>query len=119
MTKFSLAMGVGRREPMSSIGGFAEAIERYGFHRIWVQDNPLMTKDAYMTLTVVALNTTTLSLAPGVSNTLIRHVSVIVNSIATLDQLSEGRAVLGVGMGGRHARGGDSVIVRCDDGRPS
>ncbi len=100
MTKFSLAMGVGRREPMSRIGEFARAAEEYGFHGIWVQDNPLMTKDAYMALTVAALNTSRLFLAPGVSNTLLRHVSVIVNSIATLDQISDGRAVLGVGMGG-------------------
>ncbi|MFQ5814471.1 MAG: LLM class flavin-dependent oxidoreductase [Anaerolineae bacterium] len=93
-------MGVGRREPLPRVGEIARVVEDYGFSAFFIQDNPLMTKDPYMALTVAALNTSRLRLGPAVSNPLIRHPSVIANSIFTLDHLSEGRAVLGFGSGG-------------------
>lgn len=100
MTDFSVAIGVGRREPLQRIGELAKAIEGYGFKALYVQDNPLSTKDAFMALTVAALNTDKIILGPGVSNPLVRHLSVIANSMMTLDQVSEGRALLGFGSGG-------------------
>ncbi|MPZ23462.1 MAG: LLM class flavin-dependent oxidoreductase [Dehalococcoidia bacterium] len=100
MTKFNIAMGVGRREPLSRIADLARQMEEHGFYSLWLQDNPLMTKDAYMALAVASLETTKLRLGPGVSNTIVRHPSVIANAIATLDQVSGGRAVLGLGGGG-------------------
>ena len=100
MTEFNIAMGVGRREPLARIGEIAAVVEDLGFSRLWIQDNPLTTKDPYIALTVAALNTNRITLGPGVSNPLIRHPSVIVNSVFSLDQLSEGRAVLGIGNGG-------------------
>ncbi len=100
MTKFSIALGVGPREPMQRVGEIAQIMERERFHALWVQDNPLSTKDAYVALTVAALSTQRLVLAPGVSNTVTRHPSVIVNSICSLDSLAEGRVILGIGSGG-------------------
>lgn len=100
MTQFNIAMGVGRREPLTRVGEIAAVVEDLGFSRLWIQDNPLTTKDPYIALTVAALNTNRITLGPGVSNPLIRHPSVIVNSVFSLDQLSEGRAVLGIGNGG-------------------
>ena len=100
MTKFSIALGVGPREPMSRVGTIAKFMEENGFHAMWVQDNPLTTKDAYIALTVAALSTERLVLAPGVTNTVIRHPSVIVNSVSSLDNLVPGRTILGIGGGG-------------------
>lgn len=100
MTRFSIALGVGPREPMQRVGEIARIMEGSGFHALWVQDNPLSTKDAYIALAVAALSTKRLFLAPGVSNTVTRHPSVIVNSICSLESLAEGRVILGVGSGG-------------------
>lgn len=119
MTKFSLALGVGRREPVSRVIEVARLAEALGFHGLWLQDNPLMTKDAYMVLALIAANTSRLTLAPGVTSPAVRHVSVVVNSIATLDQISDGRAVLGVGMGGPALLRPLGVPGRVDDFRES
>ena len=100
MTEFNIAMGVGRREPFSRIADIAKSVEDLGFGGLWLQDNPLTTKDPYFGLAVAALNTKKLILGPSVSSPIIRHPAVIVNSICSLDQLSEGRAVLGLGNGG-------------------
>jgi len=100
VTNFSIALGVGPREPMIRVGTIAKFMEENGFHAMWVQDNPLTTKDAYIALTVAALSTERLVLAPGVTNTVIRHPSVIVNSVSSLDNLVPGRTILGIGGGG-------------------
>jgi 5,10-methylenetetrahydromethanopterin reductase len=100
VTEFHIAMGVGRREPFQKVAELARAAEELGFAAIWLQDNPLTTKDPYVGLAVAAQATSRIALGPAVSNPLIRHHTVIVNSIASLDQLSEGRAVLGLGNGG-------------------
>ena len=77
----------------------AKAAEDYGFHAFWVWDVSLYAKDAYIALTLAAVNTEKIILGPGVSNPLTRHLSITANAIATLDDLSEGRAVLGFGRG--------------------
>lgn len=100
MTDFHIAMGIGRREPFGRVADLARAAEDLGFAAFWLQDNPLTTKDPYIGLAVAAQNTSRIALGPAVSNPLIRHHTVIVNSIASLDQLSEGRALLGLGNGG-------------------
>lgn len=100
MTEFHIAMGVGRREPFQRVADLAGQAENLGFAGFWLQDNPLTTKDPYVGLAVAAQRTSKIALGPAVSNPLIRHHTVIVNSIASLDQLSEGRAVLGIGNGG-------------------
>lgn len=100
MTEFHIAMGVGRREPFERVADLARTAEDLGFAAFWLQDNPLTTKDPYIGLAVAAQNTSRIALGPAVSNPLIRHHTVIVNSIASLDQLSQGRALLGLGNGG-------------------
>lgn len=100
MTTYGIAMGVGRREPFQRVGDLARQIEEYGFSNLWIQDNPLTTKDAYIALAVSALQTSRLLLGPSVSNPFIRHHSVTANAIYSLDHLSDGRAILGLGNGG-------------------
>ena len=100
MTEFHIAMGIGRREPFERVADLAKTAEDLGFHGFWLQDNPLTTKDPYIGLAIAAQKTSRIALGPAVSNPLIRHHTVIVNSIASLDQISEGRAILGLGNGG-------------------
>lgn len=100
MPEYNIAMGVGRREPLPRVGEIAKSVEDYGFKSLYIQDNPLTTKDSYMALTVAALNTERLLLGPGVSNPIVRHLAQIANGMFTLDHVSSGRAILGFGMGG-------------------
>lgn len=58
------------------------------------------TTDIYVALTAVACNTRRIRLGPGVTHPFTRHPVVTAVSVASLDQLSGGRAFLGIGAGG-------------------
>lgn len=98
--KFGVAGGVSKRESLDSVADFAAEAESLGFNSIWLQDNPLTTRDPYMALGVVARRTDRILLGPGVSTPATRHPAVIANSIITLNDESNGRAFLGLGSGG-------------------
>ena len=98
-TRFGIITWADPRDPVSEIGVVAREAEALGFSTLWVWDTTIYTKDAYVALAIAAQATTEIKLGPGVSNPLTRHISVIANGIATLDDLSNGRVVLGVGRG--------------------
>ncbi len=98
-TRFGIITWADPQAPVSEIGVVARDAQAMGFSTLWVWDTPIYTKDAYVALAVAAQATEKIRLGPGVSNPLTRHISVITNGIATLDDLSEGRAVLGMGRG--------------------
>ncbi|HXE89962.1 MAG TPA: LLM class flavin-dependent oxidoreductase [Terriglobales bacterium] len=75
------------------------AAEAVGFDGVWVADSQSIFRDAFVTLALGALRTERLMLATGVTNPVTRHPAAIASSIATIDELSGGRAVLGIGTG--------------------
>lgn len=84
-----------------AIGRLAEDL---GLAGVWVADSHSIMRDAYALLNVLAVQTRRIKLASGVSPTGTRHPAVLANSWATLDELSGGRAVLGIGTG-------DSAVI--------
>ena len=100
MPKFGVITSLDPQQPVDKIIEFAQTAERYGFDTLWVWDT-WYTQDAYIALTLAALNTKRIKLAPGVAATPVRHQAMLVNTIATLDNLSGGRAIVGVGSGGQ------------------
>jgi len=82
----------------------AQLAERHGFSSFWLPDSPMLFADVYMALTVVATSTARMQLGPCVTSPGTRHPSVTANAIVTLDEISEGRAVLGFGRGDSAAR---------------
>jgi 5,10-methylenetetrahydromethanopterin reductase len=92
-------IGVLPNRPVAEIAEIAAEAERLGFGGIWVADSQSIFRDAYQALAVAATRTTRLQLATGVTNPVTRHLAVIASSIATLAELSGGRAVLGIGVG--------------------
>jgi 5,10-methylenetetrahydromethanopterin reductase len=99
MTTFGLSMGVSSREPMRRIGSLAERADHHGFDALWVIDSHLVMGDVYAGLAVAAMSTSKLRLGTGVTNPLTRHITVTANAIASIDDLSDGRAILGIGSG--------------------
>ena len=77
--------------------------EELGYSTVWVTDDRLQ-KDVFGVLAAIALSTSKLRLGPGVTNPYSRHPALIATAIATLDELSGGRAVLGLGAGGTNHR---------------
>jgi 5,10-methylenetetrahydromethanopterin reductase len=99
MPGFGLSFGVSAREPLRRIGEVARTAEEQGFDAAWVIDSQVAMKDVHVALTVAALATSTIELGTGVTNPLTRHITVTANAIAAVDEVSGGRALLGLGSG--------------------
>lgn len=99
MTAFDVSVGISPRQSFESWAAFAAELEREGVRRIWVIDSQLAMKDVYAGLMVAALNTSRIGLGTGVTNAVTRHPTVTANAFAALDEISHGRAILGLGAG--------------------
>lgn len=73
--------------------------EELGYAGVWIADSHSIMRDAYALLAVLATQTRHLKLATGVTITGTRHPAVLANSWASLQELSGGRAILGIGIG--------------------
>jgi 5,10-methylenetetrahydromethanopterin reductase len=73
--------------------------EELGYAGLWVADSHSVMRDCYAILAVLATQTRSLQLATGVTHTVTRHPAVLANSWATLQELSGGRAICGIGVG--------------------
>ena len=77
----------------------AQAAERYGYDMIGVADTPGNAMDPWVSATLIAEHTARPKVALCVTNLLSRHPAATAAAIASLDQVSGGRAVLGLGAG--------------------
>ena len=73
--------------------------EEMGFDYVGVADSQSLARELYVTLSVVAASTERVMLGPTVSNPLTRHPAVAASAIASINELSKGRAFLGLGSG--------------------
>ncbi|MGH2615832.1 MAG: LLM class flavin-dependent oxidoreductase, partial [Thermomicrobiales bacterium] len=76
----------------------ARAADAGGIDAIWVSEDP-EGWDAFATLGAIAAVTQSAALGTSVTSPYPRHPNLLAASVATLDQLSGGRAVLGLGRG--------------------
>lgn len=81
----------------------ARTCEQAGYGKFWYTDIPFC-RDCYVVLAVAAHATTDIMIGPGVTNPFSRHPAVTAAAIATLDEVSGGRALLGLGAGGSGLR---------------
>ncbi len=76
----------------------ARLVERSGFEQIWVCDH-YHNRYIYPVLTQLALETSRVKLGPGVTNPYLVHPTVTAAAVATLNEISGGRALLGISAG--------------------
>lgn len=86
--------------PIDELVALGVLAEELGYQRCWVYDEGLATRDVYITLAAIAASTTRLQLGTGITNPYTRHPATTAASIASLDEMSGGRAFLGIGAGG-------------------
>ena len=77
----------------------AERADRYGYAMIGIADTPGNAMDPWVSATIVARACRRARIALCVTNLLTRHPAVTAAAIASLDQVANGRAVLGLGAG--------------------
>jgi 5,10-methylenetetrahydromethanopterin reductase len=86
-------------ESLSLFGALCGEAEANGFDWLGVADSQSVFRELYVALTLAALHTRTIRLGPLVTNPLTRHLVVTASAISSVDELSNGRAVLGLGSG--------------------
>jgi 5,10-methylenetetrahydromethanopterin reductase len=74
--------------------------EKAGFEVAWTGDTQLLTPDVYATIALCANATSKILLATGVTNSVTRDLTVTAGSILSVQQYSNGRCLLGIGVGG-------------------
>lgn len=74
--------------------------EAAGADSVWVAEGPV-ARDAFVALSSIATATERVTLGTGVVNPFTRHPAQLAASFASLDELSGGRAVCGLGIGAR------------------
>jgi len=90
-----LLMGDLSAEDLASL---ARQLEDWGYDYIWLADERFF-REIYSCLTLCALNTKKIQIGVCVTDPYSRHPALTAMAIATLDEISEGRAVLGIGAG--------------------
>ena len=86
-------------EPADRVADFIARAERGGFDYAWVPDSQLLNREVWVSLGVAATRTTRIVLGTNVTNPLTRHATVTASAAATLDELTGGRFILGIGTG--------------------
>jgi alkanesulfonate monooxygenase SsuD/methylene tetrahydromethanopterin reductase-like flavin-dependent oxidoreductase (luciferase family) len=93
--------------PGVSAGALVDAVvaaEALGLDEVWIADEGV-SRDPVPVLAAAAIRTSRVRLATGITSPVLRHPGAIAASIATVDELSGGRAVLGLGVGGHLSLG--------------
>ena len=84
---------------LEDVANGARLAEEMGFDYVGIADSQSLARELYITLSVVAMSTERVMLGPTVSNPLTRHPAVVASAVASLNELSKGRAFLGIGTG--------------------
>ncbi len=77
---------------------YVKLAEDSGFEYTWITDH-YNNRNVYSMLTILALKTSSIKFGPGVTNPYHISPAVTASAIATINELSNGRAVLGIGAG--------------------
>jgi 5,10-methylenetetrahydromethanopterin reductase len=84
--------------PAGRLSTLAQLAEGLGYDYLWLADERFF-REVYASLTLCALRTQRIALGPCVTDPYSRHPALTAMAIATLDEISGGRAVLGLGAG--------------------
>lgn len=99
MTSLGISLGWSAREELDRIVDLVAAAELGGVEACWVIDSQLAMRDAFTLLAVLARETPSIMLGPGVTNLLTRHETVIAATLGSLAAIAPGRIIAGIGAG--------------------
>ncbi len=84
---------------------FKEAVDRakraeaLGFEAVFFADSQMGNVDPYQAMALCAVNTKSIRLGTAVTNMVYRDPTITASSFATLNEISQGRAIVGMGTG--------------------
>ncbi|HEY0453305.1 LLM class flavin-dependent oxidoreductase [Actinophytocola sp.] len=86
-------------DDLAAFPGWVRTVDECGFDVIGLTDSPALYPETYVTGVLAAQNTSRVRFGPRVTNPLTRHPIVAASAIGSLDVLSGGRALFGIGAG--------------------
>ncbi|WP_284007206.1 5,10-methylenetetrahydromethanopterin reductase [Haloarcula pelagica] len=84
--------------PVAQLADFATQAEQEGFDAVFASHH-YNNRDQFMTLAQMAARTDEVLLGPGIANPYETHPVTLASRVATLSEMSDGRALFGVGPG--------------------
>ncbi len=99
MNRTALAFGSRQETSNTDLMSVAQQADSLGYDTLFTGES--WGRDAFTVLTFLACHTQKLRLATGIVPVFSRTPALIAQSIASLDQISQGRATLGLGTSGR------------------
>jgi 5,10-methylenetetrahydromethanopterin reductase len=93
-----LALGFNPILPLKAAAAVAVKAEASGYDSVWMHES-LFQRDIVTCISAMAASTNRIRIGSGVMNTFTRHPVTAATTFATLSELSEGRVVLGLGLG--------------------
>lgn len=97
--KFSLHSVHGGVKNIDEIHNRARRAEEFGYDGIFLGESHLSSIDSFQTLASCAMITKRVLLGIAVTNLVFRHPTVIAGAAASLNEISKGRAIMGLGTG--------------------
>lgn len=85
--------------PVSRVVELTKLAESNGFEYAWIWDSHVLWQEVYPIFTLMAVNTERIKMGPCVTNPVTRDVTVTASALATLNEISGGRMVMGIGRG--------------------
>jgi 5,10-methylenetetrahydromethanopterin reductase len=101
MTGFGSGVVLQAVDQPDDFGAIVAEIEQLGFGHLWLTDSSLHARNCYSYLTLAASRSTSLLLGTAVTNPATRHPAITAAAAATVDEISGGRMLLGIGAGDR------------------
>src|SRR6267378_2993328 len=99
MSRIGIALGSVHDRPFTEVVAFARTAEKLGYEAMFVPE--AWGRDAFVTLGAVARETERIGLGTGIVNIYSRTPALIAMAAVTLDEISGGRAILGLGTSGQ------------------
>ncbi len=99
MSATALTLSSRQDIPDDDLIAIAQLADRLGYHTFFTGES--WGRDAFTILTMIACHTQSLRVGTGIVPVFSRSPALIAQTIASLDQISKGRATLGLGSSGR------------------
>ena len=100
MVKVNFGVGMGRNERIDEIADLARTADEAGFSHMTLVDEPYLSREVHMMCAIAAMSTRRIRIGQAVVDPKTYHPSTLANAAATLNELTGGRAFLGLGAGG-------------------
>lgn len=94
-----VSLGVYPNQKPADVIRSAKLAEDLGFDTLWMLDSHLLFREVYTMFGAIGALTSRIKLGTAVTNPLTRHPTVTASAFATLAELTDGRANLGISVG--------------------